>query len=102
MGYKTKGLYIFSEKGQGKVYFQVRTNLAFVSSKIWHRRLGHKSNKKLNILHVIDKSISKGNKTIYQTCPLAKQTKLPFCKSIRKTTKPFELIHLPTMDKIIF
>ena len=62
-------------------------------SKLWHLRLGHLPFKKLH--HVCN--INNYNKTIdfiCQICPQARQTRLPFPKSLFKSKKCFELLHI--------
>lgn len=73
MRFRENGLYIFLGKDPGrKAVFQARSNLATTNSRIWHKRLDHLSDKKLNYLHVMNYVIPKHNKNIYSIFPLAK------------------------------
>ncbi|CAL2232688.1 unnamed protein product [Prunus armeniaca] len=63
------------------------------SSRLWHQRLGHLSNKSMRAL-----SLSKNMKFCdiddCLVCPLAKQTHRPFPLSSISSFAPFELIHV--------
>ena len=58
-------------------------------SSLWHKRVGHPSDKILKLLFDIPKEFC--NKC--EVCRIAKQTRLPFCNSNSKTNELFELIH---------
>ncbi|KAK4386640.1 hypothetical protein Sango_2534600 [Sesamum angolense] len=66
---------------------------------LWHQKLGHPSHKVL--AHVPGlKSKDKTNE-IFTICPLAKQHRLSFPRSVSSTLKPFELIHIDIWGLII-
>lgn len=79
--------------------FHARTNLASIDRTIWHRRLGHLSDSKLNSLQEINSTIPKHNKEACHICPSAKQTRKAFPKSTSISSKPFELLHLDIWGK---
>jgi hypothetical protein len=64
-----------------------------VTSSLWHYRLGHLSNKPLQLLsHVIPQLVHDSNKSC-SVCPLAKQHRLSFPHSESISHNPFDLIH---------
>ena len=64
-----------------------------VNNSLWHYRLGHPSDSPLKLLsHVIPQVLHESNKTC-SICPLAKQHRLPFPRSITASAQPFDLIH---------
>jgi GAG-pre-integrase domain len=58
-------------------------------SELWHKRVGHPSDKILNYMF----EFSKDYCSKCEICKLAKHTKLPFCNSSTKSNKVFELVH---------
>ncbi|KAL1449198.1 hypothetical protein WDU94_000417 [Cyamophila willieti] len=75
-------------------------NQAFAvkSSNIdWHRRLGHVSDSKLDILlkndYIKDKLKSSDENVICETCVKSKQTRLPFKDTHFKSSHALELVH---------
>ncbi|CAH9096007.1 unnamed protein product, partial [Cuscuta epithymum] len=64
---------------------------ATLDSDLWHRRLGHASNGKIQHISFL-KGLQQCN-SFCDPCLRAKQTRLPFPKSTSKTTCCFELIH---------
>ena len=68
-------------------------NSVLSSSKPWHQRLGHPSNKAFALFP----SFSTNNSCDVNdclVCPLAKQTRSPFPSSEISTKSPFEMIHV--------
>ncbi|CAM8966871.1 unnamed protein product [Rhodiola kirilowii] len=63
--------------------------------ELWHNRLGHASMDVVNQLleNKSPRVTCKNSKYQCTTCPLAKQTKLPFSLSTHNTSEPFEMIH---------
>ncbi|KAL2235368.1 UNVERIFIED_CONTAM: Retrovirus-related Pol polyprotein from transposon RE1 [Sesamum indicum] len=60
---------------------------------LWHQRLGHSSPDVMK--HIITVDISKPPKEhTCSICPLAKQTRVPFCLSTSSTVSCFDLIHV--------
>lgn len=55
-------LYAGNGLSNAEEQFNSRTNLAFVSAKVWHNRLEHLSLKKFPLLNVLDSDIPKCNK----------------------------------------
>jgi len=64
-----------------------------VSSDVWHYRLGHLSDSRIQILSQYDPSISVNSNKCCTICPLAKQHRLPFPVSTSSSNKIFDLIH---------
>ena len=63
-------------------------------SHIWHLRLGHPSNAKLNLLKYNNVQICDLNEDFFcDVCPLAKQKRLPFNESLHIFENYFDLIH---------
>jgi hypothetical protein len=71
-----------------------RCQVAKSTSQLWHRRLGHLSNKVLSFLsnNVSDFCSSDSKQCL--VCPLAKQTRIPFPTSQISSTALFELLHI--------
>ena len=63
-------------------------------STLWYFRLGHLSGNHLNILHQEYPFISSNFNEICDVCHLAKQRKLPYSLSTKRSFKIFELIHM--------
>lgn len=63
------------------------------AATLWHCRLGHPSLSRLSLLHNSVPAISLSKPHHCTICPSAKQHKLPFPLSVKKTQFPFELIH---------
>lgn len=76
------------------------------SSRLWHQRLGHLSNKSLHAISLSAEIMHFCLIDDCSICPLAKQTRNPFPLSSINTKAPFELIHVdiwggyhvPTLD----
>ncbi|XP_071704702.1 uncharacterized protein [Rutidosis leptorrhynchoides] len=66
----------------------------YASGKLWHARLGHPSDKVLNVLKTKLSFKDDLNTEPCEICHKAKQTRLPFPLSEQKTTSLGELIHL--------
>jgi len=68
---------------------------SLASSSLWHRRLGHPSNKVLRTLvsRSLLGSFSRLSNSPCSHCALAKSIKLPFSSHDHCSTKPFALIH---------
>ena len=66
-----------------------------VSAHVWHNRLGHLSDKRLDVLkNQLNCDISKSHDdTPCYICPLAKQRRLPFVSHNNMSQFPFDLIH---------
>lgn len=67
-----------------------------ITPDLWHRRLGHPSNKCLSQLsHDFLISCNKliGPSPLREACQLGRQPRLPFSTSSSSTTAPFQLIH---------
>ncbi|GJS73677.1 retrovirus-related pol polyprotein from transposon TNT 1-94 [Tanacetum coccineum] len=59
---------------------------------LWHHRLGHVSDVKMNQIHEI--SVSKSSHDNCLSCPMTKFTKLPYSISESHSSNVFELIHI--------
>lgn len=66
------------------------------SSRLWHQRLGHLSNKSLHSISHSVKDMNFCNIDDCLICPLAKQTRSQFPLSSINTHAPFEIIHVDT------
>lgn len=66
---------------------------ATTTYELWHRRLGHPSRDRLRLLtsHIPDISVPISE--YCGICPLAKQTRIPFPLSTKRSLEPFNLIH---------
>nr|KYP70579.1 Retrovirus-related Pol polyprotein from transposon TNT 1-94 [Cajanus cajan] len=70
-------------------------NSTYSPNALWHFRLGHISESRLNMLSELYSFINNCNhKHVCDVCHFAKQRKLPFSVSNSKTSRPFELLHL--------
>ncbi|KAF8394657.1 hypothetical protein HHK36_020873 [Tetracentron sinense] len=63
------------------------------SFDLWHRRFGHVSHGRMNILSRTIPKFSVLNSHHCDICPLAKQTRLPFSSSSITSIAPFDLLH---------
>jgi len=81
----------------------INTTLPFINSTIhpaitpnnlWHFRLGHLSDNRLDILHHKFPFISKHSNEFCDVCHLAKQRKLSYSFSKTQASHSFELLHL--------
>ncbi|CAH9128381.1 unnamed protein product [Cuscuta epithymum] len=86
MGYFRNGLYYLDSSKGEKVAMP-----ATICSDLWHRRLGHASDAKLQHITFLKGFQRNGNSC--DPCLRAKQTRLSIPKSTSKTTCCFELIH---------
>jgi transposase InsO family protein len=68
-------------------------NLTISSTDLWHSRLGHVSPSRLSFIAKNFLNFSVESKNACHTCPLAKQSRLPFGTSTISSTKPFDIIH---------
>ncbi|CAJ2675725.1 unnamed protein product [Trifolium pratense] len=71
------------------------TALAASSTELWHSRLGHPGAPILNSLHRNKILLCNKfrNDFFCHSCPLGKQTKLPFYNSLSSTFMPFDIVH---------
>ncbi|CAH9138890.1 unnamed protein product, partial [Cuscuta epithymum] len=75
-----------------KAQMNMMTEVGFFD--LWHRRLGHPSDRVLKLVPVI--SGSSGRKVLNKTCvacPVAKKTRASFPISNNKASRIFELVH---------
>jgi len=61
---------------------------------LWHYRMGHLSDERLNVLRTQYSYISAEKTYVCNVCHRAKQKKLPFALSNSHTTNIFELLHM--------
>ena len=87
--YCTKGLYVLDK--EAAVPHQNYVNQ--VTARVWHNRLGHPSNAKLNILREVLHFHSVNNSSPCCICPLAKQRRLSFPLSKNMSDSVLDLIH---------
>lgn len=71
----------------------VSTSFKTATADIWHYRLGHISQSRINLLHDLVPSISCNSNTLCNVCPLAQQRRLSFPISTSLSHSIFELIH---------
>jgi hypothetical protein len=88
LGTERDGLYYFTNMRPS------RCQVAKSTSQLWHRRLGHLSNKVLSYLSNNVSEICSSNSEQCLVCPLAKQTRIPFPTSHISSIAPFALIHV--------
>ena len=88
LGIKRDGLYYFTNMRLAGC------QMAKSTSQLWHRRLGHLSNKVLSFLsnNVLEICCLDSEQCL--VCPLAKETRLPFPTSQISSTASFELLHI--------
>ena len=93
---KIGDLYVFTAQNLSANLFP-SPNVVFinhVTDQIWHYRLGHLSNPRLDILKDKMKcTFSKSYKNPCYICPLAKQRRLSFVSNDNKSSFPFDLVH---------
>ncbi|XP_060211882.1 uncharacterized protein LOC132639456 [Lycium barbarum] len=63
---------------------------------VWHYRLGHMPFSRMKDISVINSSHSPKQSFPCSTCPLARQTRLPFPDSVTHSSLPFQLVHIDT------
>ena len=61
--------------------------------ELWHEQLGHLSRDRIKLLSSYVSGINFPISDHCGICPLAKQTRLPFCSSNTNSLAPFDLIH---------
>ena len=93
LGREHNGLYYLTPNLATKPSHISSANHAVISSTLWHRRLGHPSPNRLQLLAKTIPGVSCSVDKVCDVCPLAKQTRLSFNLSTISTTKPFALIH---------
>jgi len=69
-------------------------NYAIKNTNLWHYRMGHLSEERLNILKTKHPYIFAEKLDVCDTCHRAKQKKLSFALSKSVTVKSFELLHI--------
>jgi hypothetical protein len=74
--------------------FMFSAHVKYVSTDLWHYRLGHLSPSRLKILHANNPQISCDLFSLPCTvCPLARNKRLPFPHSVTSSISIFDLIH---------
>jgi hypothetical protein len=68
-------------------------NVSLPASALWHFRLGHLSNSRIDALQSIFPFIFHDSGAVCDVCHFAKHKRLPFVNSSNKAIKPFDLIH---------
>lgn len=61
---------------------------------VWHHRLGHLSNTRLNVLNKKFPDMCVSTDFASEVCPKAKQNKLPVNKYVSVTLNAFDLVHI--------
>ncbi|KAJ0808457.1 putative RNA-directed DNA polymerase [Helianthus annuus] len=64
-----------------------------VTGELWHKRLGHASDKKLSQINFLNNFSFKASDNVCDSCMKSKFTRLPFPTSTTKTDACFDLIH---------
>ena len=103
VGKMSNGLYYLVGKDEQQSHEQVKclqvqsqgVTDPEVDSNLWHYRLGHTPNQKLQLISEIKAQVNK-EKSICMVCPMAKFTKLPFPVSDSHAKERFELVHIDT------
>ena len=88
MGTERDGLYYFNKTKEAHCNLTTRS-----TSQLWHRRLGHLSNKVMRFLSNNVVEIEHLDDDPCFICPLAKQTRLSFPSTSISSVQPFELLH---------
>ena len=70
------------------------TRVPSQSSSIWHARLGHPSDVKINTLCHVILSLQPSCKKDCQICPMAKLKRLPFPFHNKISNYAFDLVHM--------
>jgi GAG-pre-integrase domain len=83
-GHLENGLYILDSN---KSFFNHKKDDNL--SELWHKRVGHPSDKILNSMFIFFKNYC----SKCEVCKLTKLMKLPFCNSISNSNESFELVH---------
>jgi hypothetical protein len=103
---KSKMMIGFANESNGLYYLKLKDEDVHVNTTdgsnttsipeqaIWHFRLGHLSNTRLQLLHRQFPYITVDNKGICDICHLARHKKSPYKNSLNKAVIPFEIIHL--------
>ena len=93
-GKKLEGLYVLDASNMNEGLLN-KAYVNKVSVHVWHNRLGHLSDKRLDVLkNQLNYDISKSSEaTPCYICPLAKQRKLSFVSHNNMSQFPFDLIH---------
>jgi hypothetical protein len=68
-------------------------NVSLPASALWHFRLGHLSNSRIDALQSQFPFISHDFSDVCDVCYFAKHKRLPFVHSSNKAIKPYDLIH---------
>jgi len=89
-----KGLYHLQHSSCNQFFVNNILNHKKLDSEMWHFRLGHPSNKVLELLCKIVSYICIDSKYICDVCNFLKQYKLPFQLSNSSTTNAFSLIYI--------
>ncbi|KAK2450734.1 putative mitochondrial protein [Trifolium repens] len=102
----TKKMIGFANASNGLYYLQLKdedvtvnttdgsNSISIREQAIWHFRLGHLSNTRIQLLHKQFPYITVDNKGICDICHLARHKKSPYKNSLNKAVIPFEIIHL--------
>lgn len=91
MGVRWDGLYYFKK---GDSILHVSVNGAVSTMELWHKRMGHPSEKVIKMLSPVSSSNSKGSlNNACEVCFQAKQTRDSFQLSENKTIRIFEKVH---------
>jgi hypothetical protein len=99
-----EGLYYLNSKTKAKAipttpsnstinHIHCASDTYILSSALWHFRLGHLSNKRLQTMKHDFPVVTVDNESVCDICHLARHRKLPFNSSVNKATKCGELIH---------
>jgi hypothetical protein len=68
-------------------------NVSLPASALWHFRLGHLSNSRIDALQSHFPFIFHDSSAVCDVCHFAKHKRLPFVNSSNKAIKPYDLIH---------
>ena len=76
------------------VFIPTSTSSAFLSSSIWHSRLGHVGNAILNSLYSSNSiKCNKNPSFVCHSCPSGKHVQSPFVRSQFISNRPLDIIH---------
>ena len=99
IGKEKEGLYILKNQIQPSVQAMATSNMS-EDATLWHLRLGHASTGILQHIQSLKHFSDKNVQHKCEICPLAKQCRLQFPISERRTLKAFEMIHVDVWGHI--
>ncbi|XP_019236658.1 PREDICTED: uncharacterized protein LOC109216896 [Nicotiana attenuata] len=92
---KEEGLYVLKGKGIKQLATHVGVKVLTGDTwDLWHKRLGHASIPVMQHVSFLQNKVDSEVQNKCFVCPLAKQSRLSFPDSEKRSTRPFELVHM--------